>query len=53
MRVRPDKEQATSFENFHQTSSNMAKMLIAQLRASQFPPIRWRAWIRSMINSRR
>lgn len=29
MRVRPDKEQATSFENFHQTSSNMAKMLIA------------------------
>jgi hypothetical protein len=29
MRVRPDKDQAASFENFHQISSNMAKMLIA------------------------
>ena len=29
MRVRPDKDQAASFENFHQISTNMAKMLIA------------------------
>src|SRR5215470_8973187 len=29
MRVRPDKDQAESFENFHQISTNMAKMLIA------------------------
>jgi hypothetical protein len=28
-RVRPDKEQAASFENLHQISTNMAKMLIA------------------------
>ena len=29
MRVRPDKDQAQSFENFHKTASGMAKMLIA------------------------
>ena len=29
MRVRPTNEQAASFENFHKTSSNMAKLLIA------------------------
>jgi LTXXQ motif family protein len=29
MRVRPDKDQAQSFENFHKISSDMAKMLIA------------------------
>ena len=29
MRVRPDKDQAQSFENFHKVSSDMAKMLIA------------------------
>jgi hypothetical protein len=29
MRVRPDKDQAPSFENLHQISANMAKMLIA------------------------
>ena len=29
MRVRPDKDQAQSFENFHRTASDMAKMLIA------------------------
>jgi hypothetical protein len=29
MRVRPDKDQAASFENLHQISTNMAKMLIA------------------------
>ena len=28
-RVRPDKDQAASFENLHQISTNMAKMLIA------------------------
>jgi hypothetical protein len=29
MKVRPDKDQAQSFENFHKISSDMAKMLIA------------------------
>src|SRR5262245_6729267 len=29
MRVRPDKDQAQSFENFHKVSSEMAKLLIA------------------------
>jgi hypothetical protein len=29
MRVRPTKDQATSFENFHKVSSDMAKLLIA------------------------
>jgi len=29
MRVRPNKEQAASFENFHKVSSEMAKLLIA------------------------
>jgi LTXXQ motif family protein len=29
MRVRPDKDQAQSFETFHRTASDMAKMLIA------------------------
>jgi len=29
MRVRPTKEQAESFENFHKASANMAKLLIA------------------------
>ena len=37
MRVRPDKDQAQSFENFHKTASDMAKMLIASC-AQPVPP---------------
>ena len=37
MKVRPNKDQAQSFENFHKISSDMAKMLIASC-AQPIPP---------------
>ena len=50
MRVRPDKDQAASFENLHKISADMAKMLIASPACSRFPQTRWRVWMPPMTN---